>query len=103
MLGLEKNDLLSNNNYNEKVSPNALLFKVKVVTFATIQKELQTWNTDDQDRLAAYLTVLRLKRDSIHSDELRRRSEDRDPHNWLRLEEVKKGLYKDPPAGDHQQ
>ena len=65
------------------------------MTFTTIQKEIETWNTDDQDRLAAYLTVLRLKRDSNHADELKRRLEDKDPQNWLSLDEVKKSLNRD--------
>jgi hypothetical protein len=45
------------------------------------EKEVATWAPEDQDRLAAYLTVLRLKRSPDHTQELTRRLEDRDPAN----------------------
>jgi|GEM_PF-7036151 len=44
-----------------------------------VEKEVATWTPEDQDRLAAYLTVLRLERSSDHAQELARRLADRDP------------------------
>ncbi len=54
-----------------------------------VEKEVASWSPEDQDRLAAYLTVLRLKRSSDHAHELTRRLEDRDPANWVSLDEVR--------------
>jgi hypothetical protein len=53
-----------------------------------VEKEVATWTPEDQDRLAAYLTILRLKR-SDHAQELSRRLDDRNPANWVSLAEVK--------------
>jgi len=47
-----------------------------------VEKEVATWAPEDQDRLAAYLTVLRLKRSSDRAQELTRRLDDRNPANW---------------------
>lgn len=54
-----------------------------------IEREVASWSPEDQDRLAAYLTVLRLKRSPNHTQELTRRLDDRDPANWVSLAEVK--------------
>jgi hypothetical protein len=35
-----------------------------------VEKEVATWAPEDQDRLAAYLTILRLERSSDHAQEL---------------------------------
>ncbi len=55
----------------------------------SIGKEVATWAPEDQDRLAAFLTVLRLKRSPDHTQELTRRLDDRNPANWVSLEEVR--------------
>ena len=54
-----------------------------------VEREVASWSPEDQDRLAAYLTVLRLKRSPNHTQELTRRLDDRDPANWVSLAEVK--------------
>lgn len=54
-----------------------------------VEKEVATWPPEDQDRLAAYLTVLRLKRSPDHIQELTRRLDDREPANWVSLDDVK--------------
>jgi len=54
-----------------------------------VEKEVASWAPEDQDRLAAYLTMLRLKRSPDHIQELTRRLDDRDPANWVSLDEVK--------------
>jgi hypothetical protein len=54
-----------------------------------VEKEVATWSPEDQDRLAAYLTILRLERTSDHAKELTRRLADRDPANWVGLDKVK--------------
>lgn len=59
------------------------------MTLEVVEKEVATWAQEDQDRLAAYLTVLRLKRSPEHSKELTRRLDDRDPANWVGLDEIR--------------
>jgi hypothetical protein len=54
-----------------------------------VEKEVAAWSPEDQDRLAAYLTVLRLKRSPDHAQELTRRLDDRDPAHWVSLDEIK--------------
>lgn len=59
---------------------------------ATVQKEIADWDPEDQDRLAASLSVLRLKRDPKHAAELADRMNDRDPGSWLTLDELRRKL-----------
>jgi hypothetical protein len=54
-----------------------------------VEREVASWSAEDQDHLAAYLTVLRLKRCPDYAQELTRRLDDRDPANWVSLAEVK--------------
>ena len=54
-----------------------------------VEKEVATWAPEDQDRLAAFLTVLRLRRSPDHIQELTRRLDDRDPASWVGLDEVR--------------
>jgi hypothetical protein len=42
------------------------------MTLAAIQKEIEQWDSEQQDRLAACLSVLRLKRNPEHAKELSR-------------------------------
>ncbi len=60
-----------------------------------VQKEVEAWTPEEQDRLAAYLTVLRIKRSSEHAEELSRRLNDREPEHWLTLQELKEKLQRD--------
>ena len=54
-----------------------------------VEREVASWSPEDQDHLAAYLTVLRLKRSPDHAQELTRRLEDRDPASWVSLDKVR--------------
>lgn len=54
-----------------------------------VEKEVASWSPEDQDRLAAYLTVLRLQRSPEYAQELTRRLDDRDPGSWVGLAEIK--------------
>ena len=65
------------------------------MNLAVIQKEVETLAPEEQDRLAAYLTVLRMKRTPGHAEELSRRLDDRNPDHWLTLDELKEKLSKD--------
>lgn len=64
------------------------------MNLAMVQKEIEHWDPEQQDRLAACLSVLRLKRSPEHAKELARRIDDRTPRNWLTLAELKKKLSK---------
>ena len=65
------------------------------MNLAVVQKEIEAWTPEDQDQLAAYLTVLRMQRTAEHAEELNRRLSDRDPDHWLTLSELKDRLDKD--------
>jgi len=53
-----------------------------------VEKEVATWAAEDQDRLATFLTVLRLRRSPDHVQELTRRLDDREPASWVSLNEA---------------
>jgi hypothetical protein len=57
-----------------------------------IQKEFERCTPEELDRLAASLSVLRLRRDPRHAEELSRRADDSSPGHWLTAEELKKKL-----------
>lgn len=65
---------------------------------AVVQKEVEAWTPEDQDQLAAYLTVLRLQRTAEHAEELNRRLGDHNPDHWLTLSELKDKLSNDADA-----
>ena len=56
-----------------------------------LQQELEALPGDQQDRVAAFLTSLRLKRDGT-MDEIRRRLDDKDPAQWIEWGEAKRRL-----------
>jgi len=60
--------------------------------FVEVQTVVEQWSPDEQDRLAAFLTVLRLRRDPEYLKELDRRLDDKDPSHWLTLREVHEKL-----------
>jgi hypothetical protein len=62
------------------------------MTLAAVQKEIEQWGPEDQDRLAATLSVLRLKRNPEHTVALANRLDDREPAHWLTLDELKRKL-----------
>ena len=62
------------------------------MSLVTVQKEIEQWNSEEQDRLAASLSVLRLKRNPSHAKELAHRLNDKTPENWLTLDQLKQKL-----------
>jgi hypothetical protein len=62
------------------------------VNLDTIQKEIERFSPEEQDQLAACLSVLRLKRNPAHNQQLSDRLADDDPKNWLTVEQLKKKL-----------
>jgi hypothetical protein len=64
------------------------------MTFATIEKEVQKLDPDKQDRLAAVLSILRMRRDPGHAKELAKRLSDKNAANWMPLNELRQKLAK---------
>ena len=62
------------------------------MSLAAVQKEIEQWEPEEQDRLAATLSVLRLKRNPEHAAKLAERLDDRSPAHWLTLGELKRQL-----------
>lgn len=62
------------------------------MTLTMVRKEIERWDSERQDSLAAYLSVLRLKRDPKHARKLANRLSDKTPENWLTLAELKRKL-----------
>ncbi|MDA1043787.1 MAG: hypothetical protein O3C57_01045 [Verrucomicrobia bacterium] len=58
----------------------------------TVHKEIEHWTPDDQDRIAASLSVLRLKRDPMHAAALADRRDDRTPGSWLTRDALRRKL-----------
>ncbi len=59
-----------------------------------VEKEVESWQSEDQDQLSAFLSVLRLKRNPNHSKHLAKRLDDNTPANWLTLSALKANLAK---------
>lgn len=57
----------------------------------TLQQELEALPVDQQDRVAAFLTALRLRRDGTMG-EFGRRLDDKDPAKWIEWDEAKQRL-----------
>ena len=63
----------------------ATLFSVSI---AALQQEVQALPAEDQDKLAAFLLSLRMKRDGL-LDEISRRLDDKDHSRWVEWNSVK--------------
>ena len=61
------------------------------MSFAAVQKEVESWSPEEQDRLASHLAILRLKR-SGYTEEMGRRLDDDRPERWMSLAEMKRKL-----------
>ncbi len=61
---------------------------ISVMDVAAIQQELESLPADQQDRLAAFLAHLRMKREGLLA-EVQRRLEGDNPENWISWEEAK--------------
>jgi hypothetical protein len=59
------------------------------VSLEDIKNEMANMPPQHQDQLAAYLVHLRHQRDPKICAEIQSRIEDRDPANWLSLDELK--------------
>ncbi|MBI3881836.1 MAG: hypothetical protein HY301_17450 [Verrucomicrobia bacterium] len=55
-------------------------------------REVAAWPRRQQNELAAYLLHLRLQHDDAWRKEMAGRIDDRNPANWVSLEQVKKSL-----------
>ncbi len=63
---------------------------------ADVQSEVAHWPDQEVDALAAFLTMLRLKRSEAESAELNRRLEDNRPESWISLDSLKVRLAGEP-------
>ena len=54
-----------------------------------IKESLSQLSADDQDHVAGFLLVERLKRNSLVIPSLHKRVEDSDPENWQTLKSIK--------------
>lgn len=61
------------------------------MNYSVLQQELELLPPDQQDRLSAFLTSLRMRRDGIIS-EITRRLDDRSEQNWSSWDDVKADL-----------
>ncbi len=62
------------------------------MSMAELMREAANLPAERQDELAAYLLNLRLKRDPAWRAELTHRINDKNPDNWVSLEEWKREL-----------
>jgi hypothetical protein len=69
--------------------------EIEGMNFSMLQHELESLPPEQQDRLSAFLTSLRMRRDGIIS-EISRRLDDRDTGNWSSWDEVKSDLTGEP-------
>lgn len=61
-----------------------------------IQHELELLPSDQQDRLAAFLTLLRMKRDGL-MEEIQQRLDEGDSSKWIAWEDAKSALNEEGP------
>ena len=62
------------------------------MNMAELMREVSGLPTEQQKELAAYLLHLRLQNDTTWRAEMTRRIDDRDPSNWLSLDDWKKSI-----------
>ncbi len=65
------------------------------VDVVAIQNELESLPADQQDRISAFLTTLRMKRQGLMA-EITRRLDEGDAGKWVPWDEVKTDLDADP-------
>lgn len=59
---------------------------------AEVMRVVADWPRIRQNKLAAFLLHLRLREDPAWRTEMTRRIDDRDPKNWVRLEDLSKSF-----------
>jgi len=62
------------------------------MSMAEVMRAISGWPRAHQNKLAAYLLHLRLRNDTAWRAEMTRRIDDRNPENWVRLEDLTKSL-----------
>ena len=62
------------------------------MSMSEVMRQVAAWPRTRQKRLAAFLVHLRLRDDTAWRREMTRRIDDRNPKNWVRLEDLKKSL-----------
>jgi len=62
------------------------------MSMAEVMREIAGWPRAHQNKLAAFLLHLRLRSDTAWRAEMTRRIDDRNPENWVRLEDLTKSL-----------
>jgi hypothetical protein len=65
------------------------------MTITELQNAIRRCSNQDQDQLAAFLTLLRQQRDSEYLATLDRRINDQDPQHWISLDTRKEQLRRD--------
>jgi hypothetical protein len=64
------------------------------MSMAELMREVAGLSVKRQNELAAFLLHLRLQQDPAWRTEMTRRIDDRNPKNWVRLENLEKSLAK---------
>ena len=64
------------------------------MSMADLMREVAALPQKRQNELAAFLLHLRLQHDPVWRTEMTRRIDDRNPKNWVRLEELERTLRK---------
>jgi hypothetical protein len=59
---------------------------------AEVQSEVTHWPDEQVNALAAFLTMLRLKRSDAEMAEISRRLDDKRPESWINLDDLKAKL-----------
>jgi len=60
-----------------------------------LQREVERLNPEEQRKLISFLVGLDLRRDEGFREELQRRLDDREPNEWMRLDEAERRLKSD--------
>jgi hypothetical protein len=66
------------------------MYKFSGMSMAEVMREVADWPRVRQNKLAAFLLHLRLREDPVWRTEMTRRIDDRNPKNWVRLEDLDK-------------
>jgi len=73
---------------NDHLQPSTADATVHLMDIVALQHELESLPVDQQDRVAAFLTALRLRRDG-RMEEISQKLDDTDPVRWIDWDEAK--------------
>jgi hypothetical protein len=65
------------------------------MTYTEVKEEIGRMNEQERQRLLSHLVSLRVKENESYRRELGRRLADKDPENWIPLDEAERRLKKD--------